>query len=94
MNVDVEIYMNGIIKFFKNNPNDLLTLIPKGKENEFYEKIRETSLNNIDNCDEISLTQKQIIDICVLLNGKNSNDPKSELESYMIETKVGKIFLN
>ena len=57
MNVDVEIYMNGIIKFFKNNPNDLLTLIPKGKENEFYEKIRETSLNNIDNGDEISLKQ-------------------------------------
>jgi hypothetical protein len=36
MNVDVEIYMNNMVKFFKSNPNDLLNLIPKGKEDEFY----------------------------------------------------------
>ena len=93
MNVDVEIYMNGIIKFFKNNPKDLLTLIPKGKEDEFYEKIRETSLTNIDKGDEVSLTQKQILDICVLLNGKNPNDTNPD-ERCIIETSFGKIFLN
>jgi hypothetical protein len=93
MNVDVEIYMNGIIKFFKNNPKDLLTLIPKGKEDEFYEKIRETSLTNIDKGDEVSLTQKQILDICVLLNGKNPNDTNPD-EQCIMETRFGKIFLN
>jgi len=95
MNVDVEIYMNGIIKFFKNNPDDLFTLIPKGKEGEFYDKIRDASLKNIDKGEDVSLTQKQILDICVILNGKNPNDPKPEkLKSHMINTKFGTIFLN
>jgi hypothetical protein len=26
MNLDVEIYMNNVIKFFRENPNDLLNL--------------------------------------------------------------------
>lgn len=95
MNVDVEIYMNGIIKFFKNNPDDLFTLIPKGKEDEFYDKIRDASLKNIGKGEDVSLTQKQILDICVILNGKNPDDPKPEkLESYMMSTKFGTIFLN
>ena len=45
MNVDVEIYMNNFIKFFRENPNDLLTLIPKGTENESF--IMETKFGNI-----------------------------------------------
>jgi hypothetical protein len=95
MNVDVEIYMNGFIKFFKNNPDDLFTLIPKGKEDEFYKKIRETSLNNINKGDDVSLTQRQILDICVILNGKDLNSPKKEkLESFIMKTKFGDIILN
>ena len=95
MNVDVEIYMNGIIKFFKNNPDDLFTLIPKGKEDEFYGKIKETSLNNINKGDDVSLTQRQILDICVILNGKDLNSPKKEkLESFIMKTKFGDIILN
>ena len=95
MNVDVEIYMNGIVKFFKNNPDDLFTLIPKGKEDEFYKKIRETSLNNINKGDDVSLTQRQILDICVILNGKDLNSPKKEkLESFIMKTKFGDIILN
>ena len=95
MNVDVEIYMNGIIKFFKNNPDDLFTLIPKGKEDEFYGKIRDASLKNIGLGEDVSLTQKQILDICVILNGKDPNSPKKEkLESFIMETKFGNIILN
>jgi len=95
MNVDVEIYLNGVIKFFKSNPKDLFTLIPEGKELDFYDKIREVSLINLDKGDDVSLTQKQILDICVILNGKNPNDPKPEkLKSHMINTKFGTIFLN
>jgi hypothetical protein len=29
MSVDVDIYMNGIQKFFRDNPEELLNLIPK-----------------------------------------------------------------
>ena len=70
MNVDVEIYMNNIVKFFKSNPNDLLNLVPKEKEDEFYDKIREVAIENADKGEDAPLTQKQMIDICVVLNGK------------------------
>jgi hypothetical protein len=94
MNVDVEIYMNNFIKFFRENPNDLFTLIPRDKEDEFYKKIKEVSLKNTENGDDASLTQKQILDICVILNGKDPKHPKKKLESFIMETKFGNIILN
>ena len=94
MNVDVEIYMNNFIKFFRENPEDLFTLIPRGKEDEFYKMIREKSLKNIETGDEPSLTQKQIIEICVVINGGDPKKPKKKLESFIMETKFGNIILN
>ena len=44
--VDVEIYMNNIIKFFRENPTDLLNLVPKDKEQYFYTKIKEVAIEN------------------------------------------------
>ena len=94
MNVDVEIYMNNFIKFFKSNPDDLFTLIPKGKEDEFYLKVREMSEKNINDGDDAPLTQRQILDICIVLNGKDPNQPKKKLENFIMETKFGNIILN
>lgn len=97
MSVDVEIYMNNIVKFFKSNPNDLLNLIPKDKEDEFYEKIREVASKNAENGEDAPLTQKQMIEICVVLNGKTVKEDKKieeKLESYMLDTKFGIIYLN
>ena len=97
MSVDVEIYMNNIVKFFKSNPNDLLNLVPKDKEDEFYDKIRETAVQNVDKGEDAPLTQKQMIDICVVLNGKIPKEDKiveEKLQSYIIGTKFGPIFLN
>ena len=97
MNVDVEIYMNNIVKFFKSNPNDLLNLVPKDKEEEFYSKIREVAYDNNEKGEDAPLTQKQMINICVVLNGKQPKDEKvveAKLESYMMDTKFGIIFLN
>jgi len=70
MNVDLEIYLNNFIKFFKKNPKDLLNLIPKELEEVFYSKIRERASMNIEEGLNLVLTQKQIIDICVELNRK------------------------
>ena len=70
MSVDVDIYMNNIVKFFKENPKDLFNLIPKDKEEEFYVKIREVAFDNIENGKEVSLTLKQLIDVCRELNQK------------------------
>jgi hypothetical protein len=97
MNVDVEIYINNIVKFFKSNPNDLLNLVPKEKEDEFYDKIREVAIENADKGEDAPLTQKQMIDICVVLNGKTPKEDKvveEKLESYIMGTKFGPIFFN
>ena len=70
MSVDVEIYMNNIIKFFRENPNDLLNLVPKNKEEVFYRMLREEAIKNYEKGEEINLTQKQIIEICAEIHGK------------------------
>jgi hypothetical protein len=93
MSVDVEIYMNNIIKFFKENPKDLLNLVPKNKEEEFYVKIREVALVNADKGEDANLTQKQLMEICVILNGKHPVIDK-KIRGIFIETKYGNICLN
>jgi hypothetical protein len=80
MNVDVEIYMNNIIKFFKENPNDLLNLVPKTKEEEFYFKLREVANQNYEKGEEVNLTKNQIIIICAELHGKSKKTEKESLE--------------
>ena len=89
MNVDVEIYMNNIVKFFKSNPKDLLNLVPKEREKDFYDKIKEVAIKNSENGEDAPLTQKQMIDICVVLNGKTPKEDKvieKKLESYIMGT--------
>ena len=68
MNVDIEIYLSGMVKFFKDNPKDLLSLVPKDKENEFYSMLRKYSCDNFDKGDDYVLTRSQILEICVQLN--------------------------
>lgn len=93
MSVEVDIYMNNIVKFFKENPKDLLNLVPKDKEEEFYDKIRKVAHNNYKEVEEAPLTQKQLIDVCVEINGKTSKK-KPKLDEITFDTKFGKIFLN
>ncbi len=88
MSVDIDIYMRNIIKFFKDNPNELLSLIPKNKEDIFYERIKEIATLNINNGSEVSLTKKQLLDLCVELN----NNKKTE--KIFQTTKFGDLCLN
>ena len=92
MSVDVDIYMNNIIKFFKQNQKDLLNLVPKDKEEEFYVKIREAASDNVENGKEVSLTRMQLIDVCKELNQKKT-EPIEIPETFM-KTKFGLICLN
>ena len=75
MNVDIEVYLSGIVKFFKDNPKDLLSLVPKEKENDFYLMLRKYSCENHENGEDYVLTRNQILEICVQLN-----DPKKVLQ--------------
>jgi hypothetical protein len=81
MSVDVEIYMNNIVKFFRENPNDLLNLVPKNKEEEFYSKLREVAFQNYENGEEVNLTREQIIEICANIHGKTKKIIKEKKES-------------
>jgi hypothetical protein len=95
MNIEVDIYLSNFIKFFKSNPEDLLSLVPKEMEEEFYQKVREVSTENVNKGSDAQLTQRQIIDICVGINRKLSNPMQmvdKEPESYIIGTKFGSIF--
>ena len=74
MNVDIEVYLSGIIKFFKDNPKDLLSLVPKDKEEDFYLMLRKFSCDNHEKGEDYILTRNQILEICIQLN-----DPKKLL---------------
>jgi hypothetical protein len=92
MNVDIEIYMSNIIKFFKENPQDLLNLIPESKKNEFFDKVREFAIKNADKGDEVSLTRQQLIDICLEVNDKPKEIEKKS--NIIIPTIYGDYCLN
>ena len=52
-NVDVEIYINQFITFFNNNPNDLLQLIGDVLKDDFYDRVKQQSLENYNNGETI-----------------------------------------
>ena len=94
MSVDVEIYMSNILKFFRDNPNDLLNLIPKTKEEEFYKKIREVAIKNYEDGGEVSLTQPQLIEVCVEINRPKVHKVEESVNNLFVKTKFGEYCLN
>lgn len=93
MSVDVEIYMSNIMKFFRENPKDLLNLVPKNMEEKFYVKIKEIASSNYDEGKEIPLTQKQMIEICRELNGQVVEEKVTNSKIFQT-TKFGTFCLN
>ena len=92
MSVELEIYINNIVKFFTKNPKDLSNLVPLEKKEEFFSKIRETASLNVEKGDEPALTKKQFIEVCVEINGKN---PELDIKKNpIVLTKWGEYSLN
>lgn len=87
MNIDVEIYLNKIINFFENNPNDLSDLIGEINKNRFYEEIKTTTYINFNEKKEVELTRNQLIEIVLKLTKNSKKNP------FLI-TKNGIICLN
>lgn len=92
MNVDVEIYMSNILKFFRDNPEELINLVPLPKKDEFFIKLREVAILNSEKGDEVSLTRQQLIDVCLEING----NPIRIENNYnvIIRTTFGEYSLN
>ena len=90
MDVDVKIYVSNLKKFFNENPTDLANLIPANMSEDFFEEVEQIAISNFEGGKEIPLTRKQLIDLCVKLNG---NPPKNGDEVF-VELPYGKFFLN
>lgn len=96
-NVDIEIYISNLIKFFESNPNDLIILIGDLQKDEFYKKLRELSEDNYRNNQDYILTRQQIVDVVIELKIPQlfeKSDPKKHVENIIIQTKWGEINLN
>jgi hypothetical protein len=91
MNVDVEIYMSEFVRFFKENPDDLINLIGKAKQEDFFNGVRQLAEKNWEEGNDIQLTQKQMIALIVELNDKTE---EIIVKVPMMVTKHGNIFLN
>lgn len=91
MEVDIQIYLSNLRTFFKNNPDDLFTLIGNNDSEEFYYLIEKKSLENLEKGDGIELTKNQIMEIVYVLN----RDKEKELiEKAIMKGPLGDIFLN
>ena len=94
-NVDVEIYINQFITFFDNNPNDLIQLIGDVLKEDFYNKVKQASLKNLENGEDVSLTQKQLISIVVeLKQSQNEEVDMDKIKSLIYHTKFAHFSLN
>lgn len=92
-NLDVEIYMNTIVKFFNENPKDLNNFVSDEKKEIFFNKIRQVATKNSESGEEVVLTQKQFIDICLEINDKEHLTSRF-VEKTHLKTKWGYICWN
>lgn len=93
-NIDVEIYISQLIKFFEENPNDLMSLIGELQRESFYDKLRERSEQNLLEDMDITLTREQIINIVLELKFHDVSEKKDDLSKIVQKTKFGDIILN
>jgi hypothetical protein len=94
-NVDVEIYINQFILFFNNNPNDLIELIGDVLKDDFYKRVKQQSLENIEKGEDVSLTQSQVISIVVeLKESQNEVVDMDKIKSLIYHTKFAHFSLN
>ena len=94
-NVDVEIYINQFILFFNNNPNDLIELIGDVLKDDFYKRVKQQSLENIEKGVDVSLTQSQVISIVVeLKQSQNEEVDMDKIKSLIYHTQFAHFSLN
>ena len=94
-NIEVDIWLNQFISFFDKNPNELKQLIGNIDKELFFSKVKERCIKNTEEGDEVSLTQKQLIDIVVLLSKNQNQDINVEnLDKLFEKTKFGSFCLN
>jgi len=91
--VEVDMYVNQFKVFFDKNPDDLTELIGNILVSDFYNEVKIQSSLNYENGDEVSLTQKQIINIVIKLKSPNK-EIEDKVYNIFQNTNFGKICLN
>ena len=97
MNVDIEIYISQLITFFEKNPGDFMDLVGDVQKEEFFQKLKEKSINNHSKGEDFILTKQQIIDVVVELKSPELNQKLSytnKVKGFIQKTKFGNIILN
>lgn len=97
MNVDIEIYISQLITFFENNPGDFMDLVGEVQKEEFFQKLKEKSIDNHNKGEDFILTKQQIIDVVVELKAPELNQKLSyahKVEGFIQKSKFGDIILN
>ena len=94
MNIDVEINIKNFVNFFESNPNELMDLIGDTLKEVFYDKVKEQCYKNLDNGEEITLTQKQLIEIVVDIKRVKPDINILLTNGVFQKTKYGLISLN
>ena len=93
-NIDVEVYISQMINFFEKNPGDFMDLVGEVQKEEFYQKMKEKSLENVENGEDYILTKQQIIDIVVKLKSPELSETinfVNKVEKHILKTKFGNI---
>lgn len=93
-NIDVEIYINQLIKFFETNPNDLMSLIGNLQREEFFSKLKDKCEQNLLEDKDITLTREQIIDVVLDLKLRDTSKKENDISKIVQKTKFGDIILN
>lgn len=91
--VDIDLYMNQFINFFEKNPNDLIELIGDTLKETFYDKVRMRCIENYEKGEDISLTNRQMMEIVLEIRNEDSPDLK-RISKIFESTKYGTICLN
>lgn len=95
MSVDVEIYVSQFKTFFQENPEDLTNLIGKADPDQFFLRVYHQALQNLEEGNDIELTQKQLINIIVDLNDKDIKvQDELEFKVPIMKTQFGDFILN
>ena len=96
-NIDVEIYISQMITFFEKNPGDFMDLVGEVQKEEFFQKMKEKSIENYEKGKDFVLTKQQIIDVVVELKSPELNQKLSytnKVKGFIQKTKFGNIILN
>jgi len=93
-NVDIEIYIANLVKFFDNNPEQLKILIGDIDGDVFFQKVKNVCELNDKDEKELAPTRKQMIEIILeIKKGPDKKNIEKNVTLFM-DHHMGKVFLN